>query len=114
MAKAKAQPKHAGGRPSDYGPHIITETKTYLEECFDTLTEKLDAVDEEREITSIHKITMREIGEKHGIEFIPFPNDGACQLKEIGGLQDLRRNDGYSRDGRDELRRQVLTYGGHT
>lgn len=29
----------------------------------------------QEQIEAIHKVIMRELGEKHGIEFIPFPND---------------------------------------
>lgn len=29
----------------------------------------------QEQIDKIHEVIMRELGEKHGIEFIPFPND---------------------------------------
>lgn len=37
------------------------------------------------EIDEVHKIIMREIREKHGIEYIPFPVDTGRQFEELSG-----------------------------
>lgn len=35
------------------------------------------------QIDKIHSVIMRELGEKHGLEFIPFPVDMEKQLNEL-------------------------------
>lgn len=39
------------------------------------------------EIDKVHKVIMREMGEKHGIEYIPFPVDEKRQLEEMSGVK---------------------------
>lgn len=39
------------------------------------------------EIEHIHDVIMRELGEKHGIEWHDFPSDEARQLEQLGGYK---------------------------
>lgn len=38
----------------------------------------------QEQIEKIHEIIMRELGEKHGLEYIPFPVDMEKQLQKLG------------------------------
>ena len=38
----------------------------------------------QEQIDKIHEIIMREFGEKHNLEFIPFPVDEIRQLQKLG------------------------------
>jgi len=39
------------------------------------------------QLEPIHKVIERELGEKHGVEYVPFPNDEARHLEEAGGYK---------------------------
>lgn len=41
----------------------------------------------EGKIEKIHEVVMRELGEKHGIEWHDFPSDVPRQLAELGGYR---------------------------
>lgn len=37
-------------------------------------TDSTTELNKQEQITKIHEVIMRELGEKHGVEFIPFPS----------------------------------------
>lgn len=39
------------------------------------------------EIEKVHEVLLRELGEKHGIEWYEFPSDVPRQLEELGGYR---------------------------
>ena len=47
-------------------------------------TESTTFLHKQEQIEKIHEVIMREMGEKHGIEFIPFPVDMERQLQKLG------------------------------
>lgn len=49
-----------------------------------------------QEIDKIHEVIMRELGEKHGIEWHDFPHDPTKQNQRLQGTEiDVRRDENY-------------------
>jgi hypothetical protein len=49
--------------------------------------ESTTELDKTKELDKVHEVLMRHLGEKFGIEYIPFPVDEKKQLKELEGYK---------------------------
>lgn len=55
-------------------------------------TDSTTQLDKHEQITKIHETLMRELGEKKGIEYIPFPSE---EKKEVSAIEDMHSSVEY-------------------
>lgn len=61
--------------------------KHFMHKLYPDITSTRQLSKTEGQIEKVHEVLMRELGEKKGIEYHPFPNNETRQREEMGGYK---------------------------